>query len=142
VIEIRSATVEDAAVLSDLWTSVGLAHRPHEVADELTSVLSRDPGLVLVAQDERGVVGSVFGAFDGRRGWLNRLATRPDARGEGIAGALVAALEKALRDMGCRKINLHITPGNAGVVQFYQRHGYAEKELIFMEKYLPRSPGD
>ena len=139
--EIRPATVQDAQALSELWTAAGLSHRPERVAGELASVLSRDPGLVLIAQDERGMVGSVLGAFDGRRGWLNRLATRPDARGEGVASALVAALESALQAIGCRKINLHITPENADVVQFYRRHGYAVDELIFMEKHLP-DPSD
>lgn len=117
-------------------------HRPHEVADELGAVLGRDPGLVLIAQDDRGVIGSVFGAHDGRRGWLNRLATRPDARGEGVAGALVAALESALRAVGCRKLNLLVTPDNARVVSFYRHHGYAVDELIFMEKFLSVPGGE
>ena len=133
---IRRATTADAALLSGLWTAAGLTHRPEQVAGELTSVLSRDPDLVLIAQDARGVIGSVFGAFDGRRGWLNRLATHPEARGEGIAGALVAAVELALQAKGCRKLNLLIEPHNAGVVEFYRRHGYRTKELIFMEKNL------
>lgn len=117
--------------------SPGSGTRPAEVAAELDFVLRRDPGLVLIAQDGRGMVGSVFGAYDGRRGRLNRLATRPDGRGEGIAAALVAALEQALEASGCRKLNLLIEPTNAGVVSFYQRHGYAVDELIFMEEYLP-----
>ena len=136
MVTIRTAAVADAAALSQLWTVAGLDHRPGEVAAELASVLSRDPSLVLVAEDDRGLVGSVFGAYDGRRGWLNRLATRPDARGRGIAGDLVSALENALHAIGCRKLNLLITPDNAGVARFYQRHGFAEKELIFMEKHL------
>lgn len=139
--DIRPAAVADADVLSQLWTAAGLEHRPDEVAAELASVLRRDPDLVLIAEDDRGIVGSAFGAYDGRRGWLNRLATLPDARGEGIAGTLVAAVERALTAKGCRKLNLLITPDNAGVVVFYQRHGYAVKELLFMEKYLPGTDG-
>lgn len=126
----------DAAALSRLWVAAGLEHRPADVAGELASVLGRDPGVVLIAEDERGVVGSVFGAYDGRRGWVNRLATHPGARGEGIATALLAALERALVAVGCRKLNLLITPDNTGVVTFYQRHGYAVDELVFMEIYL------
>jgi len=136
MVDIRPAAVTDAVVLSELWTRAGLDHRAGDVARELASVLSRDPGLVLIALDDRGVVGSVFGAYDGRRGWVNRLATHPDARGEGIAGALLAALEQALAARGCRKLNLLIEPTNAGVVTFYQRHGYRVDELVFMEKYL------
>ena len=140
--DIRPAVVADAAVLSKLWTAAGLAHRPAEVADELASVLGREPGLILIAEDDRGVVGSVFGAYDGRRGWVNRLGTHPGARGEGIASALLAALELALVAKGCRKLNLLITPDNAGVVTFYQQHGYTVQELVFMGKFLSEPPGE
>jgi hypothetical protein len=40
---IRRATVDDASALSRLWLAVGLAHRPELVAEELGSVLHRDP---------------------------------------------------------------------------------------------------
>ena len=139
--DIRPATIADATALSELWSAAGLDHRPEEVAGELASVLSRDPDLVLVAHDQRGLVGSVLGTYDGRRGWLNRLATHPDARGEGVAGALVTALETALVAKGCRKLNLLIEPDNAGVVSFYRQRGYAVDELIFMEKHLSPAPG-
>jgi GNAT superfamily N-acetyltransferase len=45
-------------------------------------------------------------AFDGRRGWVNRLATRSDQRGTGQGSAILAELERRLVDKGCRKINL------------------------------------
>ncbi len=133
---VRPATVGDAPALSALWSECGIAHRPAEVADELASVLRRDAGLVLVAEDDRGIVGSVLGTYDGRRGWVNRLATRPDARSQGVAGTLLQTLETALRRAGCRKINLLVEPANASVVTFYQQHGWSTKELIFLEKRL------
>ena len=46
--------------------------------------------LVVLAEDERGVTAAVFGTFDGRRGWINRLATRADQRGSGLGGASLA----------------------------------------------------
>jgi GNAT superfamily N-acetyltransferase len=91
----RSARPDDAAPLADLWRAAGLRFRAEHVDRELRSVLARDPGLVIVAEEKVGVLaGSVFGTFDGRRGWLNRLATRPGRRGNGLATALVGELER------------------------------------------------
>jgi hypothetical protein len=82
---VRRATVQDSPSLIGLWQAAGLDVPPHDVAAELASVLRRDPDIVLVAEDEHGVAASVFGAYDGRRGWVNRLATRPDRRRQGLA---------------------------------------------------------
>jgi ribosomal protein S18 acetylase RimI-like enzyme len=79
----------------------------------------------------------VFGTFDGRRGWVNRLATCPDRLGQGCATAVLAELELRLGAKGCRKVNLLIERENQPVTGSYRRHGYTEHQLIFMEKWLP-----
>jgi GNAT superfamily N-acetyltransferase len=107
----RSARPDDVAPLADLWRAAGLRFRAEHVDRELSSVLARDPGLVIVADEAVGVLaGSVFGTFDRRRGWLNRLATRPSHRGNGLATALVGELERRLLARGCAKVNLLIEP--------------------------------
>jgi len=140
---IRSATVADAPRLVELWTAAGLTFRPEDVPAELAAVLARDSDLVLVAEDAAGLTAAVFGTFDGRRGWVNRLATRADLRGQGHASAVLAQLELRLRAKGCRKVNLLVEPDNEQVTSFYRRCGYAEDQLIFMEKWLsPSADGD
>jgi phosphoglycolate phosphatase-like HAD superfamily hydrolase/GNAT superfamily N-acetyltransferase len=129
----------DVPQLIELWTAAGLKFRPEDVPAELEAVLARDPELVLVAEGASGLVAAVFGAFDGRRGWVNRLATRVDQRGLGLASEVLAELEHQLRLKGCRKVNLLVEPDNQQVTGFYRRNGYAEDELIFMEKWLPPS---
>jgi ribosomal protein S18 acetylase RimI-like enzyme len=133
---LRQASERDAPALIELWRAAGLGFRPEQVAAELAEVTRRDPDIVLVAEDSDGLAASVFGAYDGRRGWVNRLATRPDRRGEGLARALLARLEEALTAKGCRKVNLLITSDNAGVVEFYRGAGYGTADLIFMGKHL------
>ncbi|MBV9379531.1 MAG: GNAT family N-acetyltransferase [Streptosporangiaceae bacterium] len=134
---IRAADTSDAPALADLWRAAGIRFRAEHVAAELASVLARDPDLVLVEQDETGAItGSVFGTYDGRRGWVNRLATSPARRGRGIATHLLAELELRLIARGCPKVNLLIEPGNAGVARFYERLGYRLDELVFMEKWI------
>ena len=137
---IRSATPADTARLLDLWRAAGLRFHPGLADMELAAALSQ--GLVLVDEDDDGeITGTVFGSYDGMRGWVHRLATRPDQRGRGIAAALLAELERRLLALGCPKVNLLIEPDNAGVAGFYARYGYQPDELLFMEKWLAPPPG-
>jgi len=82
---IRTAEPGDAASLAELWMAAGLKLRPGQVTAELAAVLARDPDLVLIAEDADGLTAAVLGTFDGRRGWVNRLATRPGRRGRATA---------------------------------------------------------
>jgi uncharacterized protein len=136
---IRPATIGDAASLADLWRTAGLRFHPELVASELASVLGQE--LVLVHEEAGQITGTVFGTYDGRRGWIHRLATRPDRRGQGIASALLAELERRLLALGCRKVNLLIERDNAAVNGFYARLGYQRDDLLFMEKWLEPEPG-
>ena len=139
----RSARLADAPALAALWHAAGLHFRAEFVERELQLALVRNPDLVIVANEPSGgLAGSVFGTFDGRRGWLNRLATSPDRRGQGIATGLVRELEQRLRAKGCVKINLLIESANAAVVPFYTRLGFQSRSLIFMDKRIAdASPG-
>jgi len=132
----RTATLADFEGLVALWRAAGLRLRLEPVAEELASVLERDPELVLVVEDGGSIVASVLGTWDGRRGWVNRLATHPGHRGRGLARLLITELEARLRDKGCRKLNLLIEADNAAMVAWYERLGYQRDDLIFMDKLL------
>ena len=134
---IRAATMDDMPALIELWTVAGLTFRPGDVPAELRAVLARDPELVLLADDGQVLAAAVLGTFDGRRGWVNRLATRPGQRGQGHATALLTELERRLAAKGCRKVNLLIEADNRPVTGFYGQNGYSADQLIFMEKRLP-----
>jgi len=132
----RTATLADFEGLVALWRAAGLRLRLEPVAEELASVLERDPELVLGVEDGGSIVASVLGTWDGRRGWVNRLATHPGHRGRGLARLLITELEARLRAKGCRKLNLLIEPDNAAMVAWYERLGYQRDDLIFMDKLL------
>lgn len=132
----RTATLADFDGLVALWKGAGLRLRLEPLMEELASVLERDPDLVLVVEDGGSIVASVLGTWDGRRGWVNRLATHPGHQGRGLARLLITELERRLRAKGCRKVNLLIEPENAAVVAWYERLGYRRDDLIFMEKLL------
>jgi ribosomal protein S18 acetylase RimI-like enzyme len=99
-------------------------------------VVERGPELFLVAEEGGCIVGAVIGGWDGRRGYIYHLAVLPARRGQGIATELMAEIESRLRARGAIKVNLHVEPRNRGVVEFYERRGYAVGELMFMGKEL------
>lgn len=133
---IRTAKPSDGPALIALWTAAHLSFQGTRVEAELTSVLRLGHELVLVDTHDEMIVASVMGTFDGRRGWVNRLATHPNHEGHGHATALLGELETRLVRLGCEKINLLIDPDNAAVAEFYRRQKFTCDDLIFMEKWL------
>ena len=67
-----------------------------------------------------GIVGVVLGTYDGRRGWILRLAVHPDQRRQGFATRLVQEVERRLAALGCPRVNLHRLPDNAAGLSFWQ----------------------
>lgn len=101
--------------------------------------LGWDGSLLLVAVEAGRVIGSVMGGYDGHRGWVYSLAVLPGARGRGVGSELMRALECALEETGCLKINLQVEGGNAGVVEFYRKRGYRVEDRISMGRELTRN---
>lgn len=102
---------------------------------------SVQPELFLVGLVEQEVVATVIGGYDGHRGWVYAVATAPDRRRRGHARALLNALEEALAELGCPKLNLQVREDNSAVVAFYERLGYSVEPRVSMGKLLaPRRP--
>ncbi len=84
-----------------------------------------------------GVVGVVMGTYDGRRGWILRLAVRPECRRRGIARRLVEELERRYQEIGCPRVNLLVMPDNAAGLRFWQEVGYLPVPDVLCTKPMP-----
>ncbi|MCW3475893.1 GNAT family acetyltransferase [Limobrevibacterium gyesilva] len=135
-VQFRSYAPEDFAPVIALWQTCGLHPSRSDSAERLQHKQQRDPELFLVAEQDGRIVGTIMGSYDGRRGWINKLAVDAGQRGQGLARALIAEVEQRLKAIGCDKVNLLIEADNAAVAGFYARLGYANDALIFMEKWL------
>ncbi|HTJ38872.1 MAG TPA: GNAT family N-acetyltransferase [Dactylosporangium sp.] len=118
---IRQFEWPDYDAVVALWTVAGSDVLPR---DELVGKLDRDPELFLVAESSAGLAGVVLGTYDGRRGWILRLAVDPQQRRRGIASGLVGELERRLRALGCPRVNLMVLPDNESGLRFWQSLGY------------------
>lgn len=126
----------DGVALRAFWESCGITIRPGDDDGALAAFASRNPGLFLIALDERGIGGSALGGWDGRRGWLYHVAVRPDQRRHGLGGRLVRTIEERLRERGCRKINLIVWDSNTEAMEFWSALGYARAATVEYEKVL------
>jgi ribosomal protein S18 acetylase RimI-like enzyme len=133
---IRTITAADYSRLLSLWLSAGLTI---DFWDEKASwlwSLNHFGTHYLAAEDQGEIVGSVLGAFEGRRGWIYHLAVLPRLQHHGIGTALMEAAEQSLWVAGCRKVNLLIENHNRAVIPFYLNQGYNASNVQFMEKIL------
>jgi ribosomal protein S18 acetylase RimI-like enzyme len=84
------------------------------------------------------------------------LAVSPDARGRGVATALLAAAEQRARARGARKLSLRTFSTNPQAIRLYTRFGFEQEGLlraefliegryvddILLAKYLTDPPAD
>ena len=85
------------------------------------------PDLLLVAERDGQLLGYGLGGVgqEGVQGWLLSLAVLPQARGLGLAAAIITRLEESLLAQGCRRVRLTVDPANPAR-RLYQRLGYRE----------------
>jgi len=126
----------EVAVIT-LWREIFGYTAPHnDPAFAIRQKLQVQPELFLVAMDGDQLVGTVMGGYDGHRGWIYSLAVRGEHQRKGIGTLLVRAVEQALKEGGCPKVNLQVLATNAAVVEFYKRLGYAVEERVTMGKLI------
>lgn len=135
---IRPFELEDYPASAELWQAADGMTAP--ALEEVERKLGRDPELFLVADDEAehpAIVGVVIGSYDGRRGWIFRLAVDPRHRRRGVGRALVEELERRYETMGVRRIRLLTTADNEPARRFWEQLGYgAYEEVVLFSKDL------
>lgn len=134
---IRPYQESDELAVIELWRAVSANDAPHnDPATALRKKLAVDRDLLLVAEIDGNVAGTVMGGYDGHRGWIYAVAVWPDHRRKGVGSALLRRVEEALAERGCLKVNLQVVASNPGAVKFYETLGYRVEERVSMGKRL------
>jgi ribosomal protein S18 acetylase RimI-like enzyme len=140
-------------VLDDLERVAGLAEKlvhlhhafdeqrffvPERVAEGyawwFAKELTRDEVVLLVAEHEERVVGYVYARLEERdwnmlldaAGAIHDIWVEPEARGLGVARALLVAAVDALRAKGAPRVVLHAAAKNTGAQELFKRLGFRE----------------
>ena len=91
---------------------------------------------MLLAEEDAHLVGSALGGWDGRRGWLYHVGVHRAERRRGIGSALVAEMERRMRDLGCPKLNLIVWDDNTWAMKFWEALGYRREKTVEYAKEL------
>ena len=141
---VRHAEAGDAAALVELARAVGSEEEGwlitdgewRSAADERRYVraIRRSPNAaVLVAETAEGVVGRLSIARDPHPASRHvadlGLMVARDYRRRGAGRALMQAAEAWARNVGIRKIELHVFPHNAAAISLYESLGYEREGL-------------
>lgn len=123
-----------------LWQTIetGMHIGPSDAPEEIKKKIERDPDLFLVAEQDGRIVATIIGAFDGRRGMIYHLAVHNAFRRQGIGQALLAEVEKRLKEKGCIKCLLMIFEDNETAKKFYEESGWkaVPEDLVFMKMFI------
>lgn len=124
--EIRPLTIDDHADMIALWENSDLEHKPlgRDRYDLFKIEMERDPDLFLGGFEDDVLVGTIIASFDGRKGWMNRLAIHPEKRNRGYAKLLVKEAEKRLREKGARIIGVLVYDSNSPSLELFKLLGY------------------
>ncbi len=137
--EIRELSIEDYDEIIRIWSIAGLPYKPK--GRDSREMMAREMGYPICAFfglfEDGNMMGVVIANFDGRRGWINRLAIDPDFRGRGLAGELIAQAEEFLREKGAVVICALIEEINYPSISCFQSHGYNCEHNI---KYFTKRP--
>jgi ribosomal protein S18 acetylase RimI-like enzyme len=136
---IRSATLEDEAVVVSLWRACGLVVPHNDPSADFRFAKAGPSSDVLVGEDSGAIVAGVMVGHDGHRGWLYYVAVNPTSRRRGLGREIAGAAEGWLRDRGVVKVQLMVRETNAEVAKFYEHLGFEKTPRLVMGKWLSGS---
>ena len=136
---IRKAEERDltdaAALAAELWPE----HTPEELLPEFRALLKSGDGAVFLASENGREAGFaqvqlrhdyVEGTETSPVGYLEGVYVREEARGRGVAKALLRACEAWALERGCREFASDCELDNAASLEFHLHSGFTEANRI------------
>lgn len=136
---IRPMKLQDYEAVVALWKRAGLPFEP-QGRDSRASIkrqIQKSGHLMLIAESDKKIIGTVFGSHDGRKGWINRLAIDPEFRRRGLAKRLIHKVEQTFYKEGIYIVAALIEEPNEPSMALFKELGYVERgEIIYFRKDL------
>ena len=134
--KIRSFTIEDEKAVIELWQKCDLVRSWNNPRADIARKLKVNPELFLVGILDGKIIAAAMGGYEGHRGWVNYLAIDPSYQRKGFGRQIMQDIEKRLLALGCPKVNLQVRTGNISALEFYNRIGYKDDNVISLGKRL------
>ncbi|MGO4296335.1 GNAT family acetyltransferase [Glutamicibacter sp. MCAF14] len=123
----------------DLWEATGLTRPWNDPLADARRALHEPTSTVLAMIENDQVVGTAMTGHDGHRGWLYYVAVDPRRQGNGLGRSLVDAASLWLRERAVPKVQLMVRSENAAVIDFYERLGFEDQQVVVLGRRLDQS---
>ena len=129
---IRAASLDDALHLAELITQLGYPATSNEISERLAYWLPDPMSIILVAEADERVIGSLslhaipYLERTGRWARIESLVVHESARGTGAGRALIAAAEQTARRWNCLTLEVTSLRSRADAHAFYQHMGFSD----------------
>ena len=140
--DLRRLTANDYDDIVRIWADAGLPYKPlgRDSRERVVREIEREDTAFFGLFENGHMLAVGLAAYDGRKGWISRVAVDPDRRGEGFGGEIIAACEEFLYSCGAKVIGCLIEEMNSPSISLFQKHGYSYlKDILYFSK---RESGD
>jgi len=135
-VRLRIASADDAPLVYQIMQAAfeeyrGVLNPPSGVHAETVDDVIRamqEGGAVLAWLGDQAV-GSARYAFHGKSCYIGRVSVLPQARGQGIASAMMTYIEGIAREHGCTWMEIAVREVLESNVRLYERLGYRVTEV-------------
>ncbi len=127
---IRDAVPGDFDAILGLWGRIDRHTGLPDRREYLEVFHAFAPGLLLVAEADGQIIGTVIGGWDGWRAQIARLSADAKWRRRGVAQALVGEIERRLWARGARRVYALVDKRSPPAVPFWEAYGYVANDQI------------
>ncbi|MNB75667.1 Acetyltransferase YpeA [compost metagenome] len=127
---VRSFQLSDVSQVTELLQAALSEECFENTMEPFSRQLSWDSDLIVVAEEEDEIVGTLIGTIEKNYGCYFRIAIHPDHRRRGIGRGLVSAMESRFQARKVHGIYVVGDDHNAAALPLYEAMGYGENQIF------------
>ena len=125
--------IEDYDAVLRLWQNTeGMGLGESDTKEAVSLYLERNPGMSLIARDEKEIIATVLCGYDGRRGYIYHLAVATSHRKTGLGKKLVELCIAKLEQLSISRCNALVFASNTDGESFWQHLSWEKRTNVIM----------